>query len=59
MPQAGTIDQDRELIDTAVESGLIERRGAWFNFEDKKWNGLGAIDLSAEDQIKLKGLINA
>jgi len=59
LPQAGTIDQDRELIDTAVESGLIERRGAWFNFEDKKWNGLGAIDLSTEDQIKLKELINA
>ena len=59
LPQEGTIDQDRELIDTAVESGLIERRGAWFNFEDKKWNGLGAIDLSAEDQVKLKELINA
>ena len=59
LPQEGTIDQDRELIDTAVESGLIERRGAWFNFEDKKWNGLGAIDLSTEDQIKLKELINA
>ena len=59
LPQAGTIDQDRELVDTAVESGHIERRGAWFNFEDKKWNGLGAIDLSADDKIKLKELMNA
>jgi RecA/RadA recombinase len=59
LPQEGTIDHNRELIDTAVESGHIERKGAWFNFEDKKWNGLSAIDLSAEDEIKLKELINA
>ena len=59
LPQEGAIDYDRELIDTAVESGHIERRGAWFNFEDKKWNGLGAIDLSADDKTKLKELMDA
>ena len=59
LPQEGSIDYDRELIDTAVESGHIERRGAWFNFEDKKWNGLGAIDLSEDDKAKLKELMNA
>lgn len=49
LPEIGSIDQDRELIDMAVEFNIIERRGAWYNYEDNKWNGLNSIDLS-DDQ---------
>jgi len=59
LPQAGTIDENRELIDMAVEIGAIERRGAWFSFEDKKWNGMAAIELTDDDKDKLGVLINA
>lgn len=59
LPQAGAIDEDRELIDIAVEIGAIERRGAWFSFEDKKWNGMAAIELTDDDKNKLGVMINA
>lgn len=49
LPEIGSIDQDRELIDMAVEFNIIERRGAWYSYEDSKWNGLNSIDLS-DDQ---------
>jgi recombination protein RecA len=50
LPEKGTIDTDRELIDIAVEANIIQRRGAWYAYSDDKWNGLGAIDLSDEQK---------
>lgn len=49
LPEIGSIDQDRELIDMAVEFNIIERRGAWYSYGDNKWNGLNSIELS-DDQ---------
>lgn len=49
-PQDGNIDMARELIDIAVELNIINRRGAWYSYEESKWNGLGAIELT-DDQI--------
>lgn len=46
LPQAGQIDVDREIIDIAVEMDIIQRRGAWYSYNDRKWNGMNAIDLS-------------
>ena len=28
-----------QLIEMAIEMGIIEQRGAWFYYEDDKWNG--------------------
>lgn len=52
LPQEGRIDQERELIDIAIEMDLIERRGAWYNLGDSRWNGMSNIELS-DDQRKL------
>lgn len=49
LPEKGSIDQNRELIDMAIENNIIERRGAWYNYGNSKWNGLSSIDLSEED----------
>jgi recombination protein RecA len=46
LPQAGQIDVDREIIDIAIEMDIIQRRGAWYSYNDRKWNGMNAIDLS-------------
>lgn len=46
LPQEGGLDYLREMIDIAVEMGIIERRGAWFYYGEKKWNGAGNIVLS-------------
>ncbi|MAG73642.1 hypothetical protein CL620_04960 [archaeon] len=59
LPQAGQIDENREIIDMAVERNIIERRGAWFSFEESKWNGIGAIELSGDERIKIEALLDA
>lgn len=50
LPQAGQIDVYREIIDIAVEMDIIQRRGAWYSYNDKKWNGMNAIVLSDADK---------
>jgi len=57
LPDEGRIDQDRELIDMAVELNIIERRGAWYNYGDKKWNGLSSIELSDSDRNDIYNII--
>jgi hypothetical protein len=51
LPQLGQIDSRRELIDIAIEMNVIVRKGAWYTYEDSKWNGMGAIELT-EKQVK-------
>lgn len=51
LPQEGRIDQEREIIDIAVEMDIIQRKGAWYNYEESKWNGMGAIELT-DKQVK-------
>lgn len=46
LPQEGMIDKYREMLDIAIEMNIIERRGAWFFYEDQKWNGMGKIELT-------------
>lgn len=51
LPQEGRIDTYRELIDIAIEMDIIKRKGAWYAYEESKWNGMGAIELT-DKQIK-------
>ena len=48
LPQEGRIDQDREIIDIAIEMDIIQRKGAWYSYEESKWNGMGSIELTAK-----------
>ena len=36
-------DENKEIIMSAVEWGLIEKAGAWFNYEDTKYQGLAKL----------------
>jgi recombination protein RecA len=51
LPQQASIDKYREMLDIAIEMGIIERRGAWFFYQEEKWNGMGKIELT-EKQIE-------
>lgn len=51
LPQEGRIDQGREIIDIAIEMDIIQRKGAWYTYEESKWNGMGAIELT-DKQVK-------
>ena len=46
LPQEAMVDQYREMLDIAIEMGVIERRGAWFFYGEEKWNGMGKIELT-------------
>ena len=58
LPQEGKIDVDREIIDIAIEMDIIQRRGAWFSYENEKWNGLSKIELSDIQKLEIVKLIN-
>ncbi len=51
LPQEGRIDQDREIIDIAIEMDIIQRKGAWYSYEESKWNGMSSIELT-DKQVK-------
>ena len=53
LPQEGKIDADRELIDIAVEMEIIQRKGAWYSYQDQKWNGLTAIELTDKQRAEI------
>lgn len=50
LPDEGRIDQEREMIDMAIEHNIIERKGAWYSYNNEKWNGMSAIELSDQDK---------
>jgi len=49
LPQDGNIDVERELLDIAIESNIIQRRGAWYNYGESRWNGMSNIILSEQE----------
>ena len=59
LPQEGRIDQYREIIDIAIEMDIIQRKGAWYSYEESKWNGMGSIELTAKQSKDILKLINA
>lgn len=59
LPQEGRIDQNREIIDIAIEMDIIQRKGAWYNYEESKWNGMGSIELTDKQVKEILKLINS
>jgi|GEM_PF-2142220 len=53
LPQEGKIDVDRELIDIAIAMEIIQRKGAWYSYEDQKWNGLTAIEFTDKQRAEI------
>jgi recombination protein RecA len=59
LPQEGRIDQDREIIDIAIEMDIIQRKGAWYSYEESKWNGMGSIELTDKQSKEILKRINS
>lgn len=57
LPQLGRIDKDRELIDIAVEMDIIQRKGAWYTYQDSKWNGMTSIEISDKQRKEIEKVI--
>ncbi len=56
-PQEASLDKYRELLDIAVEMNIIERRGAWFFYNEEKWNGINKIELSSQQITEISDKI--
>ncbi len=59
LPQEGRIDQEREIIDIAIEMDIIQRKGAWYSYEESKWNGMGSIELTTKQSKDILKRINS
>lgn len=57
LPQLGRIDKERELIDIAVEMDIIQRKGAWYTYQDSKWNGMTSIEISDKQRKEIEKVI--
>jgi hypothetical protein len=38
---------------------IIQRKGAWYSYEESKWNGMGAIELTDKQTKEILKRINA
>ena len=59
LPQEGRIDQNREIIDIAIEMDIIQRKGAWYSYQESKWNGMGSIELTDKQSKEILKRINS
>lgn len=49
----GSIDTGKEIVALAILHGLIERRGGWYYYEDRKWQGTESLIESLREEIDL------
>ncbi len=50
----GEIDFAKEIAALAVVKGLIERKGAWYQYKDNKWQGMESVIEAIREDIDLK-----
>lgn len=51
---AGTYDYGKEIVALAVLHSLVERKGAWFYYGERKWQGAQGLVDSVREEIDLK-----
>lgn len=49
----GHIDTGKEIVALAILHGLIERRGGWYYYGDRKWQGTESLLESLREEIDL------
>lgn len=55
----GDYDFAKELVSLSVISGVVEQRGGWFYFADRKWQGAPALLDEIRQDVDLKELIES
>lgn len=51
---AGSYDTAKEIISLSIIHGIVERRGGWLYYADRKWQGAAALVDSIREEIDLK-----
>jgi recombination protein RecA len=55
--QPGEYDFAKEIASLAVVMGVIDRKGGWFYYNDRKWQGIDSVIESIREEIDLKEAI--
>jgi recombination protein RecA len=50
----GEIDSGKEIVSLSILNGIVERRGGWFYYGERKWQGAPALVDSIREEIDLK-----
>lgn len=50
----GAYDYAKEVVTLAAFHGVVERKGAWFYYEDRKWQGAASLLESIREEVDLK-----
>jgi len=51
---AGQYDTGKEIVALSIINGIVERRGGWFYYGDRKWQGAQSLLESIREEIELK-----
>jgi recombination protein RecA len=54
---AGEYDFAKEVAALAVVKGIVTRKGGWFYFDERKWQGIESVIDSIREEIELKETI--
>ena len=56
---AGGYDSGKEIVALSILNGIVERRGGWMYYNDRKWQGSQALIDSIREEIDLKDELTA
>ena len=56
---AGSYDTGKEIVALAILNDIIERRGGWMYYKDRKWQGAQALIDSLREEVDLANEISA
>lgn len=51
---AGTYDSGKEIVALSILNGIVDRRGGWMYYNDRKWQGAQALIDSIREEVDLK-----
>ena len=56
---AGDFDFGKEIVALAILNGIVERRGGWFYYGDRKWQGGDALLNSIREELELRAVLES
>ena len=51
---AGSYDTGKEIVALSILNGIVERRGGWMYYADRKWQGAQALIDSLREEVDLR-----
>jgi recombination protein RecA len=56
---AGSYDTGKEIVALSILNGIVDRRGGWMYYKDRKWQGAQALIDSLREELDLRDEISA